>query len=260
MTMAWVETECCFPVAPAGVRRMEFVSEVDGLQDWAMAWPGLRTADWVVHLHGHGSTGDQIFTRPDIAEHWLGAYRQLGLGVLSANTRGNSWMSAPAAVDLSALLQEVRERLGARRFYFLSGSMGGTANLIYAATHPQDVTAAAALCPATDLASYHAWLLGHPTGVWDEIRRAIELAYGGTPAQRPEAYAAHSALAHADRLTMPLWLAHGDADGLIPVEQSRRLAQELAGRPGFGYLEIPSGDHDAPLLRGGMIEWLRGII
>ena len=32
----------------------------------------------MVHLHGHGSHGDQIFTRPDIRDLWLSLYRELG--------------------------------------------------------------------------------------------------------------------------------------------------------------------------------------
>ena len=45
-----------------------------------------------------------------------------------------------------------------------------------------------------------------------------------------------------------------------PAVSQDDLAGKLAGRPGFGYLEIAGGNHDAPLLKGGMIDWLRNIV
>jgi len=242
--------------APSGVGRISYSSDQDGATDWALAWPPLRGQAWVVHLHGHGSSGDQIFTRRDIADRWLAHYRKLGLGVLGPNLRGNAYMCPEAVADLHALLAWVRGEYGARQFYFLSGSMGGIGNLIYAILHPEDVYAAAALGSATDLASYHGWCCAHPGGIRDEIRLAIEAAYGGRPDQVPERYAAHSVTRHADRLVMPLLLAHGAADEVIPVEQSRELHGRLSGAQDVKYVEIAGGGHDAPLHDAGMLEWL----
>jgi len=223
--------------------------------DWALAWPGERRT-WVVHLHGHGSTGDQIFTREDIRDTWLAAYRRLGLGVLSANLRGNAWMCPAAADDLHRLLAWSRGHYGVGDFLFVSGSMGGTSNLIYGILHPEDISAMVALCPATDIGAYARWCRQHPGGVIDEIYAAIVQAYGGPPEEQPEVYAAHSAVAHAARLTMPLFVCHGDDDKIIPVEESRRLAAALADVPTFSYLELPGGHHDSPLFAFDLEEWL----
>ena len=247
---------CTQEGVPQGVKRVSYVSEADGLGDWALAWPPAHGRLWVVGLHGHGSRGDQLFVRSDIRDAWLAGYRGLGLGVLSPNLRGNAWMSPNAASDLRALLDGVRQNFGAEVFYFSSGSMGATGNLIYAAIHPEDVAAVAALSGATDLASYHDWCLRNPGGVRDEVRRAIAQAYGGSPEKVPAAYAAHSALGHAQRLSMPVLLAHGAKDDLIPVEQSRLLAAALRGKKDFTYVEIPDGNHDGAILRAGMVEWL----
>ncbi|HRU05676.1 MAG TPA: hypothetical protein P5137_07860 [Candidatus Brocadiia bacterium] len=245
---------CAAAWAPPGLLRLDYASRVDGLADWALVWPG-DGADWVVQLHRHGSTGDQIFTRKDIRDLWLPHYRKLGLGVLSPNLHGNAWMSPAAAADLRELIAWTRRTYGARRFFFSSGSMGGTSNLIYAVLHPEDVAAVVARCPATDLAIYHDWLAAHPGGVRDQIRQAIATAYGGPPSAAPDVYAAHSALRNASRLTMPVHLCHADADPTIPVDESRRLAQAMAGKPNFTYLEIPGG-HDAPLARREALDWL----
>ena len=232
--------------------RWDYRSAVDGLPDWALLRDGDRgNGLWAVVLHGHGSTGDQIFTRPDI-QPWQRHIAARGMGLLSPHLRGNSWMSPAAVSDLHDLLNRVRETRGAKRFVFCSGSMGGTANLIYAVNHPEDVAGIVALCPATDLASYYDWAVRGTLPVLKEITDAIRAAYGGDPASRPGVYAEHSALKRADRLTMPVFMVHGDADALIPVEQSRQLVQKLrACAATVDYTELAGGDHDAPLEKFG---------
>jgi len=233
--------------APEGLRRLSYRSGVDGADDWALARPPARGDLWIVMIHGHGSRGDQLFTRPDIRDSWLPAFLGAGAGLLTPNLRGNAWMGPAAARDLRDLLAAVRERLGARRFLLASGSMGGTSNLIYAALRPEDVAGVVALGAATDLASYHSWLRQRNAGVIADIAAAIEAAYGGPPARASARYQAHSAVRHARRLQMPVWLCHGARDDLIPVEQTRRLAGAMATAPDFVYMEAPDGGHDAPL-------------
>lgn len=234
---------------PPGVRRIEYGSPVDGRRDWALAWPpsAERTDAWAVVVHGHGSCGDQLYTRVDIRDHWLPAYRKHGLGVLTPNLRGNAWMGPAAAGDLAALLDIVRDKLGARRFVFCSGSMGGTSNLIYAVLRPEDVSGVIARGAATDLGSYHEWCRRTNTGVLREIADAIEAAYGGPPDRVPEVYAAHSAMVNARRLRMPVFMAHGVLDRTIPVSQPRRLVGLLPTKSDLTYVEIPDGGHDSPL-------------
>jgi dienelactone hydrolase len=114
-----------------------------------------------------------------------------------------------------------------------------------------------ALCPATDIGLYAQWCAERTTGVIPEIYQAIVMAYGGTPQEQPERYAAHSALLHSDRLTMPIAISHGDNDAIIPVEESRRLAAAMEAKPNFTYIEHPDGHHDTPLHEFDMAGWLR---
>jgi pimeloyl-ACP methyl ester carboxylesterase len=233
------------PDFPAGLLRIDYTSSAGNFKDWALVLPS-KEPTWIVMIHGHGSTGDQLFTRPDIRDLWLPILRP-GHGILTVNLRGNAWMSPDAAADLQALLAEVRARYHARRFVFASGSMGGTSNLIYAVLHPEDVAGVVALCPASDLTTYHQWCMEHRSvPVIDEIRRAIEAGYNGPPQKQPAAYRAHSALARNARLTMPVYVVHAAGDTTIPVEQSRALAKAIGPRPTFHYQEIEGG-HDAPL-------------
>lgn len=234
------------PGVPEEVQRFDYTSEVDGLCDWGLALP-ISGDTCVVQIHGHGSSGDQLFTRLDMRDDWLPDIRKRGLGILTVNLRGNSWMCASAARDMHCVLSFAREKWGWNRFVFASGSMGGTSNLIYAALHPEDVAGVVALCPTTDLASYHAWCRKSALPIVLEIADTIEHFYGGTPKDMPSTYSAHSAVENSDKLRMPVFVCHGTADVTIPVSQSRELAGKMGDLASFEYVEIPDGDHEAPL-------------
>ncbi len=232
---------------PEGTMRLDYSSSVDGAADWALALPGRNSALWIVIIHGHGSHGDQIFTRCDIRNSWLPVFLETGAGILSVNLRDNAWMGPAASTDMHGLIDWLRSKYGMQKTIFASGSMGGTSNLIYAVLHPEDVDGVVARGAATDLASYYNWCIGQDMPIIQEIAEAIRISYGGTPEQQPELYRRHSALANADRLTMPVFFSHGGADELIPVEQARALAAKMTGRKNFHYFEIPGGNHDSPL-------------
>jgi pimeloyl-ACP methyl ester carboxylesterase len=246
------------PGFPAGVLRCEYHSEVDGFADWALIWPPEKGDTWIVMIHGHGSHGDQLYTRADIRDMWLPVYRRDGFGILTPNLRDAAWMGPRAAADMQALLDVLRRDFGAARFIFSSGSMGGASNLIYAVLHPQDVAGVVALCPATDLPSYYDWCRARYNGVIKEIADAIEAAYDGDPATARGLYARHSALRNAPRrLNMPIYVSHGTGDALIPVSQARLFAGAMACKPDFTYVEIPDGDHDRPLIKcAEAMEWV----
>ncbi|MCF7853710.1 MAG: lysophospholipase [Candidatus Pacebacteria bacterium] len=230
------------------VERWEYSSPVDGRRDWALVRDGHDTTGrWVVVLHGHGATGDQIFTQEYLKQRER-EIAELGLGLLCPNLRGNAWMCPAAVDDLRFLLNLVRERRGASQFVFCSGSMGGTGNLIYAIRHPEDVAGVVALCPATDIGGYCEWAARSDLPVLQEIVAAIESSYGRERTMRQKEYAANSVVAHASRLTMPLAIIHGDADPIIPVSQSRNLVRRLREQNmQVWYKEIPGGDHNAPI-------------
>jgi pimeloyl-ACP methyl ester carboxylesterase len=243
--------------APSGVDKITYRSILDGVQDWALIWRSFCINNsWIVFLHGHGSSGNQIFTRADIRDEWLTHFRKNGFGVLSPNLRGNAWMCPEAATDLHLLLEWVRSEYRAKNFYFVSGSMGGTGNLIYSTLYPKDVTCVVALCAVTDIRLYHEWCCFHPGKVIDEIRLAIESAYGGSPDQVPGRYAKHVVTQHLNHLSMPLFLSHATGDDVIPVEQSRNLHKLLSRSEKLTYTEIAEGNHDSPLQGRVMLEWL----
>ena len=236
---------------PEGLLRLDYRSPADGLEDWALVLPPANGGGtWVICIHGHGSRGNQLYMRHDIKQYWLPAYLARGYGILTPTLRGNAWMGPQAVVDMDALLDWLRRHYGANRFLFCSGSMGATSNLIYASLRPQNVDGVIARGAATDLPAYHAFCRANQSShpILQDIADSLEHAYGGTPQQRPELYMAHSPITHAATLSgIPLFIAHGSRDETIPVSQGRRLAGLLAEAPRFAYMEIPGGDHDAPL-------------
>ena len=241
---------------PAGLRRLEYQSAVDGIADWTLIQPPANGTRWIVCIHGHGSSGDQLWTSP-LTRPWLTVFHKHGGGILSPHLRGNSWMGPAATADLHWLLAIVRAEFGATHFDFVGGSMGGTSNLIYAGLHPADAASVVALCPATNLATYVPWCRQNSAPLITEIADAIETAYGGSPATQSAVFTTHSTLTNSTQLTMPVYLSHGEADTLIPVSQSRQLASVLAGAPVFRYEEIPGGDHDAPLAAAARaLDWV----
>ena len=104
--------------------------------------------------------------------------------------------------------------------------MGGTSNVIYSMLYPNDIFATVALGAVSDLTSYYHWCrTQNDPEVLTEIADHIRMSYRGDPDEQPAKFRAHSALVNTDSLKVPLFLAHGESDQLIPVEQSRALAR-----------------------------------
>lgn len=245
---------------PEEVLKIEYLSSQDGIEDWALFWPGENTKVWVVCIHGHGSQGDQLYTRQDIRENWLPAFKANGFSILTPNLRGNSWMSPGAAVDVHDLIEFAKTKYEAETFIFYSASMGGTSNLIYAALHPEDVSAVVSLGAATDLASYWKWCRGQSLPILHEISDSISSFYGGKPEDVPEIYNLHSALNNAEKLTMPVYISHGAYDTIIPVDQVRQIKNRLTFNENFEYAEVEGGDHDSPIYDTSALGWVLSLL
>lgn len=246
--------------APAGAMKATYPRTApDGRDGWAIWWPGERHDVCALYLHGHGSGGDQPYVRQDIRGLWVPELRKLGLGILSPHLGPTHWLAPWAAEELRSLIAAARDELGVRRFLIISGSMGGASALAYSVLHPEDIAAAVALCPVTDVGGFYRWC-GTQTDPFltDEARRAIEESYGGTPDTLPDVFAARSAVAHADRLTMPLLVIHAAGDAVVPVDESRRLVAAFRGRRNLTYIEMPGGHHDSPLSHPAIWPWLAG--
>ena len=239
---------------PKGLIRLEYQSSYDTLKDWALILPGNNPEFWIIVLHGHGSHGDQLYTRQDVRESWLEPLRASGAGIISPNLRDNAWMNPAAAFDMHELIDYLRNEYALKKTLFCSGSMGGTGNLIYSILYPEDVDAVIARGAATDLKSYRKWCLEQDKPVIREIAEAISTAYKEDELEK------HSTLLNAEKLNMPVYFIHGGSDEIIPVKQARILAEKLSDKVDFFYKEIPCGSHDSPLCETDSLNKIMEII
>jgi pimeloyl-ACP methyl ester carboxylesterase len=231
---------------PEGTVRITYTSGVDGSEDWALFLPGDPQQNTVVYLHGSFAFADQIFTRADVRDVWLTRIVRGRHPLLSGNLRGTAYMSPAATADLTGLLGYVRETLGCQRFVLLGGSGGASSAMAYAVLHPEQIHGVIAM-GMCDILPRLAFARASDNPVLQELAQTVFAAYGGTPEELPELYAARSVLAHAERLTMPIVLTMGEKDALIPVAETRKVAAALKSNPRFVYHEVPGGNHDAAL-------------
>ncbi|MHB9031700.1 MAG: alpha/beta hydrolase family protein [Anaerolineae bacterium] len=229
---------------PAGTEHITFSSSYDGMKDWFYYTPGDPARRTVVYLHGALSEGDQIYTRADLRAFWLTRVLAGRHPLLALNMRGTSYMNPGAAADTHAIFTWARRELGVSDITLLGGSGGAISALIYGVLYPEDIQGLIAL-GACDLRAWYAWMETQSMPLLVQLGETVRQAYGGTPAQQPALYEAHSVLTHARRINMPAVLTNGEEDVLIPVAEARRAAKVLAFNPHFVYHEIPGGDHDS---------------
>jgi acetyl esterase/lipase len=143
--------------------------------------------------------------------------------------------------DVAAAIERAKTLFRPERLVVLGHSAGG--HLALWAAGEGAVDAAIALAGVSDLASAARAGLGEGA--------AVELA-GGTPEERPEAYALADPMRRLPP-RVPTLLVHGDADDRVPVEQSRRYAAAAGER--CELLELPGAGHFEPIdPRGGAWE------
>ncbi|KAK2023905.1 prolyl oligopeptidase [Colletotrichum zoysiae] len=113
------------------------------------------------------------------------------------------------------------------------GASAGGYNVLQAlARHPRAFGAGFCVCGVSDVKK-----LGESTHKLEsEYMGALVLDPGMTDAQREERYRERSPLFHAGRIGAPLFLLHGVADTVVPVEQARLVYEAV--RDGGGDVRI----------------------
>jgi len=133
-------------------------------------------------------------------------------------------------------------RLDRSRIYALGTSMGGQETLLLVARHPDLLAGAAAMDSVTDLGRRYRQLPGVPCNAacrarWGQpfgrvLQAALRREVGGSPDQRPEAYAARSAIRQVGSIAssgvpLQLWWSSNDQIVFDQAHQSARLARAL---------------------------------
>lgn len=234
-------------VYPASTVKITFISAHDGQSDWALFTPGDASKKTIVYLHGSFSHADQIYTRRDIRAFWPTRVLAGEFPLLSVNMRNTSYMSPAATRDLTDLLDHCAERHGCFNHTLLGGSGGASSAMAYAVVHPEKITGVIAMGMCDILARLDfARNSDNPT--LRELAKVTAESYGGTPEKNPAPYRKRSVLEHADKLmSTPIVLTMGESDPLIPVTETRKVAEALKPNPKFTYVEVPGGNHDSAL-------------
>ncbi len=204
------------------------------------------TAAVAVLCHGFASGKDSSTNRAltqDLVTRSLATFRFDFFGHGESEGAFADLTLTAAIHDLEQALVAVRSR-GFARIGLVGSSFGGMISTIVAARTP-GLQVLALKCPVSDYAAVWRGRLGEPalaawqktgTLTYDDEGQAVHLNYTFyADLLRYDAYAA------AKTITAPTLIIHGDADEYVPVEQSRRLANALAGEKRLEIL--PGADH-----------------
>jgi predicted peptidase len=181
----------------------------------------------ILFLHGAGERGSdgyvqtQVGLAPAIRQN---AARFPAIAVFPQVTPDSSWTGTLARVALMALDQTMREyQTDPSRVYLTGLSMGGNGTWYIAYRNPKRFAAIAPVC---------GWI--SPT-FWKNADPVV-------PADSGEIYAAFG----RQLRQTPTWIFHGEIDGAVPVDESRKTfaALQSVGAP-VQYAEIPGTGHDA---------------
>jgi predicted peptidase len=187
-----------------------------------------RARRWpvILFLHGSGERGTDGLLQTSIglgegirrhAERWP------AIVVFPQAPPEHRWHGRIAHLALAALDRTVREfSTDADRVYLVGLSAGGNGVWNLAYRTPERFAALVAVC---------GWV--QPTA---ERREAILPPDSGPP---------YPVIARRIR-SLPIWMWHGEADSVVPVQESRRMAQALsAAGADVTYTELPGIGHES---------------
>jgi predicted peptidase len=205
-------------------------------------YPANTTWPVILFLHGSGESGEDGLRQTIVG---IGAAirrdpkRFPALVVFPQAPTDSQWVGLPAELALAALTQTMGEfRVDPDRVYLTGLSMGGHGAWYLAYRHPELFAAVAPICGwVTELPNYRGSVPVVP-------------AADGPPIP-----------ALARRLAgMPIWIFHGEMDGVVPVSGSREPAAALkAVSADARYTEHLGLDHnswDATYASDAFVAWL----
>ena len=235
----------------SGFVRLAWTDDVDGSTQFCRAylpavWPAAQPVPALIFLHGYNPPNPPYVRWWSVAERHNGVAERHGIIVLEPMGRGNvdyRWMGER---DVLRCADEARRRfkIDDDRVYITGESMGGNGTWLIASRNPGWFAAAAPVY-----------------GGWDYRIAFTGYNYDNPQATRPmERFVQemHASFAGAEGLrNVPLYVLHGDADGAVPVEQSRHGVQ-LLQRWGYDirYREIPGLGHEDLKARDEIADWL----
>ena len=183
----------------------------------------------ILFLHGSGERGADGLRSTQIgvaAAIRANPERVPAIAVFPQAPVDSRWLGEPADAAMAALEKSIAEFHGDQARLYLTGlSMGGYGTYHLALAHFDTFAALVVVCGG---------LVPHATTT------AVQQSPLTMGAEDPYAFTAH-ALRH-----LPIRIFHGDADPVIPVSESRRMAEELQKEGAdVRYVEFAGVGHNA---------------
>jgi predicted peptidase len=197
--------------------------------DWSPARPGPV----ILFLHGIGERGSdgRLQTQAGLPKAVRAEPSRFPAVIVMPQCPDQRWWTDPEMEELAlAALDAAAGEFDAdpKRVYLTGLSMGGFGTWDLAARHPGRFAAVVPVCGG--IAVPDKLIQEHP-----------EVA----PFQRPDAPASYSEAARKLGST-PVWIFHGAADDVVPVEQARKMNEALKASSGeVRYTEYPGIGHNS---------------
>jgi len=179
----------------------------------------------LVYLHGAGGSIDNYNLKREPYAQLRAALLERGYFIVVPELGPKHFMNDAAKARLDAVIAQVLNERGipADRVHLMGTSMGGGSALAYAIHRPDTVRSVCAIMPMTDFA---AWITERPS-----YAVPVGEAFGGSPADAPDAYRANSAIHHADAFArIPVLLLHGRDDVTVQFHHSADLHDALRAK------------------------------
>jgi len=171
----------------------------------------------LIALHGHGSDRWQFaegaLEEGRAARDVAAAHKMLFVSPDYRKT--TSWMGPKAEADVLQIIDELKARFRIGKVIVSGASMGGSSALSFAAMHPERTDGVVSMNGTANHLEF------------DGFQDAISESFGGTKARIPGQYKKRSAEYWPERLTMPVAIAAGGKDDVVPSGSVIRLAGVL---------------------------------
>lgn len=201
---------------------VKFKADCDGTeQNYILILPPRfqngKKCDVLIALHGHGSDRKQptLDTFPEFRTARKVASENSMIYVSPDYRATTSWMGPSAEADVVQIIGDLKKKYKIGRVFICGASMGGASCLTFTALHPELIDGVASMNGTANHVEY------------DNFQSFIKNSFGGSKTDIPDEYKKRSAELWPEKFKMPVGIAAGGKDTIVPAKSVLRLAEKL---------------------------------